>query len=56
MNFFEALHPALIGLFATSLAAATADMLFGERDYGVRLACGLSMALCLARIAGDMLG
>ncbi len=56
MSFFEALRPALTSLFATSLVVALTDALFGDYADGLRLVCGLSMALCAARIAVDALG
>lgn len=56
MNFFETLRPALTGLFAASLVAAAADALFDDRADGVRLICGLSMAISVARAVTDVMG
>ena len=55
MTLFETLRPALTGLLAASLMVAAADALFGDHADGLRLACGLSLVLCLARVVHDAL-
>lgn len=56
MAFFEELRPALTGLFATCLVVSAADALFDDRADGLRLVCGLAVAVCVARIAAELLG
>lgn len=50
MDLLEALRPALTALFGVCLFTAGVDALFDGGAEGVRLACGLSIALCALRL------
>ena len=48
--------PALTGLFSACLISAAADALFDGSADGLRLACGMSVAMYVARLAAELLG
>ena len=50
MDLLGALRPALTALFGVCLFTAGVDALFDGGAEGVRLACGLSIALCALRL------
>ena len=52
----DAIGATLRQLFAVCLAASAAEALFGGAGEGVRMICGLSAALCVARLAAKLLG
>ena len=51
----EAIRDALSELFFVCLIAAASDALFDRDAGGVRLICGLSVALCVGRLAVTLL-
>lgn len=55
MNGIEALNAPLSGFCGVCLLVAMADALFDEGAEGLRLACGLGMALYILRIAVEIL-
>ena len=56
VDWLVRLRPSLTGLFALCLGVSAADALFDGGSEGFRLACGLSMALCLVELISGMLG
>ena len=51
----ERIQGALSELFFICLVAAAAEALFDSDAAGVRLVCGLAVALCVGRLAAAML-
>ena len=51
----DAIRDALSELFLVCLTAAAADALFDGEARGVRLVCGLSVALCVGRLAAAVM-
>ncbi|MBR1558970.1 MAG: hypothetical protein IJ646_01880 [Clostridia bacterium] len=52
----ETVREALGALFAACLVTAAADALFDGGADGLRLTCGLAVALCAARLAAGAMG
>lgn len=48
--------PGLTGLLGACLISAAADALFDDGAVGLRLVCGLTVALCAAKLALEALG
>lgn len=51
----DAMKDALAGLFAACMIAAVADALFDGHADGLRLACGLTVALSVMKLIGALI-
>ena len=55
MKIWADLFPGLTGLIGACLISATADALFDDGAAGLRLVCGLTVALCAAKLMTEAL-